>query len=86
MTILIVPDTVVPFAGDVIAITAPGVGVGVGTPAVGVGVATPLATVTVTEALARRPLELKPLARIVWLPSGTVVEFQLKVYGGDEAK
>ena len=64
------------------------VGVEVGVPVgVGVGVGAPLATVTVTESLPTWvPLLLNARVEIVCEPSGTVVEFQLKVNGGDDAK
>ena len=88
---LTVPDTVAPFAGEVIFTTelgvAVGVGVGVTLPvAVGVGVATPFATVTVTEACPMIPLPLFALTEIVWEPFATVVEFQLNVNGGEDAR
>jgi hypothetical protein len=62
------------------------VGVGVGV-LVGVGVGPPLFTVTVTESVPTWvPLLLKARVEIVCEPFETVVEFQLKVNGGDEAK
>jgi hypothetical protein len=62
------------------------VGVGVGV-FVGVGVGPPLFTVTVTESVPTWvPLLLKARVEIVCEPFETVVEFQLKVNGGDEAK
>ncbi len=66
--------------GDVI-----GVGVGVGA-GVGVGVDSELATVTLIDALPTTPEEFLPSARIVWAPLATVVESQVKVYGGDDLK
>ena len=90
---LTVPDTVAPFAGEVIATTelgvAVGVGVGVGVTlpvGVGVGVAPPFETVTVTEACPMIPLPLFALTEIVWEPFATVVESQLKVNGGEDAR
>ena len=63
---------------------AAGVAVGV---VVGVGVGTPFATVTVTESLPTCvPLLLNARVEIVCEPFGTLVEFQLKLYGGDDAK
>jgi hypothetical protein len=63
-----------------------GVIVGVGV-FVGVGVGPPLFTVTVTESVPTWvPLLLKARVEIVCEPFETVVEFQLKVNGGDEAK
>ena len=54
---------------------------------VGVGVGPPLFTVTVTESVPTWvPLLLKARVEIVCEPFETVVEFQLKVNGGDEAK
>jgi hypothetical protein len=54
---------------------------------VGVGVALPFCTVTLMEALPSTvPVEEKPVAEIVCSPLGAVVEFQLKVAGGVEAK
>jgi len=41
---------------------------------------------TETEAVATTPLEFLPSTLIVWLPLATVVEFQLKVLGGEEAR
>ena len=65
---------------------AVGVIVGVGV-FVGVGVGPPLFTVTVTESVPTRvPLLLKARVEMVCEPFETVVEFQLKVNGGDEAK
>jgi hypothetical protein len=62
------------------------VGVAVGV-VVGVGVGTPFATVTVTESLPTCvPLLLNARVEIVCEPFGTLVEFQLKLYGGDDAK
>jgi hypothetical protein len=62
------------------------VAVGVGV-FVGVGVGPPLFTVTVTESVPTWvPLLLKARVEIVCEPFETVVEFQLKVNGGDEAK
>src|SRR5258708_6896673 len=59
-------------------------GVGVG---VGVGVGIPLAIVTVTASLPTcAPLLLKARVEIVCEPFATVVEFQLKVNGGEDAK
>ncbi len=55
-----------------------GVGVGVGG-GVGVGVDAELATFTVIEAVATTPVEFLPWAMIVWLPSATFVESQVKV-------
>jgi hypothetical protein len=43
-------------------------------------------TVTVTESRPIIPLRVFALTEIVWLPLATLVESQLKVYGGDEAK
>ena len=98
VTMLTVPETLAPFAGAVI-FTAPvgvgvAVGVGVGVPVgvgvdvgVGVGVGPPLLTVTVTKSLPIwAPLLLNARVEIVCEPFGTVVEFQLKVNGGDDAK
>ena len=97
---LTVPETLAPLAGEVI-FTAPvgvgvadgvGVAVGVGVAmrvgvAVGVGVGTPLTTVTVTASLPTcAPLLLKARVEIVCEPFATVVEFQLKVNGGEDAK
>ena len=53
----------------------------------GVAVAPPFCTVTVTEAVPSvEPELLNAFAEIAWLPLATVVEFQLKVRGGVEAK
>jgi len=91
---LTVPETFAPLAGAVI-FTAPvgrGVAVGVGVAvrvgvAGGVGVGIPLATVTVTASLpVCAPLLLKARVEIVCEPFATVVEFQLKVNGGEDAK
>lgn len=55
--------------------------------AVAVGVGVPFCTVTVIESDPSNVLEaLNAFAEIVWLPLATVVEFQLKVEGGVEAK
>lgn len=79
-----VPETLAPPPGAVIATTDEGVGVAVG---VGVGVDEPLTTFTETAALPSFTLLLlKAEAEIVCEPFGTVVEFQVKVKGGDEAK
>ena len=85
---LTAPDTVEPLAGEVIFTTEPlGVGVGVGVAvAVGVGVAEPLATVMVTESWLITPVLLLAVTEIVCVPFGTVVESQLKVKGGLDAK
>jgi hypothetical protein len=98
VTMLTVPETLAPLAGEVI-FTAPvgvgvadGVAVGVGVAmrvgvAVGVGVGIPLAIVTVTASLPTcAPLLLKARVEIVCEPFATVVEFQLKVNGGEDAK
>jgi hypothetical protein len=94
VTMLTVPETLAPLAGEVI-FTAPvgvGIAVGVGVAvrvgvAVGVGVGIPLATVTVTESLPTcAPLLLKARVEIMCEPFATVVEFQLKVNGGEDAK
>ena len=98
VAILTVPDTVAPLAGLVILTADAGVGVadgvlvGVGLGvalgvAVGVGVGPPLATVTVIESLPIwAPLLENARVEIVCGPLVTVVEFQLKVKGGDELK
>jgi len=92
-----VPDTVAPLAGAVIPTTV-GVGVAVGVRTtvgepvgaavpVAVGVAPPLLTVTVFDAVPSTVLvEEYAFAEIVCAPLVTVVEFQLKVEGGVEAK
>lgn len=55
--------------------------------AVEVAVGPPFCTVTVTAAVPSvEPELLSAFAEIVWLPLVTVVEFQLKVKGGVEAK
>ena len=97
---LTVPETLAPLAGAVIFTAPVGVGVAVGVGAavgvgvavrvgvaVGVGVGIPLATVTVTASLPIcAPLLLKARVEIVCEPFATVVEFQLKVNGGEDAK
>jgi hypothetical protein len=91
---LTVPVTLAPLAGAVIFTAGAGVGVAVGVGlmlgvgvGVGVGVGAPLATVTVTESLPTCvPLLLNARVEIVCEPFGTLVEFQLKLYGGDDAK
>jgi hypothetical protein len=81
------PDTGVG-VGAATVLVGTGVTTGVGvTMMVGVEVGPPLFTVTFTAAVpATTPALLKAVAEIVWLPLGTVVEFQLKLLGGVEAK
>jgi hypothetical protein len=90
VTMLTVLETLAPLAGEVIFTAPVGVGVGVAVRvgvAVGVGVGIPLATVTVTASLPTcAPLLLKARGEIVCEPFATVVEFQLKVNGGEDAK
>ena len=79
--IFTVPETVEPFAGEVIFTTElVGVGVGVGVEA------PPLDTVTVTESCPITPLPLFAVTEMVCVPFATVVEFQLNVNGGDDVK
>jgi len=55
--------------------------------AVAVAVAVPFCTFTTIEAVPSKVLELLyAFAEITWLPVLTVVEFQLKVEGGVDAK
>ena len=69
---VIAPVTVAPFAREVIFTADPQL---------------QFWTLTVTLAFPTTVrLELKPLAVIVWVPFETVVESQLKVVGGEEAR
>src|SRR5690242_208514 len=91
-----VPETVAPFAGEVIRTAPPGAGVGVAVAvreAVGAGVdvgvrvgVAPFATMTVIEAVPTTPVEFRPSARMVCEPLGTVTESQENVYGGDDIR
>src|SRR5579883_2507804 len=96
---LTMPETVAPLTGDTMTTSADGVAeavgvwvapvgvaVGVVDVAVGVGVGVPLATVTVTAAVATTPVEFLPATLMVWEPFTTLVESQLKVLGGEEAR
>ncbi len=72
VSIVIAPVTVAPLAGEVIFTAAAPL---------------PFWTLTVTLAVPTTVrLELNPFAVIVWLPFETVVESQLNVVGGEEAK
>jgi Na+-transporting NADH:ubiquinone oxidoreductase subunit NqrD len=92
-----VPETVTPLAGDTITTFAEGVGDGVGVAnvavavgvadvTVGVGVGELLAIVTVIDAVATTPLEFLPSTLMVWAPFEMILEFQLKVLGGEDAR
>jgi hypothetical protein len=97
-TIDTVPETVAPDFGDVIVTPPAGVGVGAGVE-VGGGVGAtvgvedgagvgddPFLTFRVTEALATTVLlVLYPLTEMVCEPFATLLEVQLRVYGGDDA-
>jgi hypothetical protein len=72
--------------GAVIWTAADGVGVpnGVG---LGVGVGAPLATVTLTAAVPIcAPAELNAMAEMTCAPLSEVAEFQVKLYGGEDAR
>jgi hypothetical protein len=83
-----VPATFAPLAGAVICTTVgTGVGAGVGPLEVGVAVAAAFATVTLIDAVPSTVLVAEnPVTEIVCAPLATVVECQLNVIGGVEAK
>src|SRR5690348_16949037 len=91
-----VPETVAPFAGEVIRTALPGAGVGVAVAvreAVGAGVdvgvrvgVAPFATVTVRSEERRVGIECRPWTRMECEPLGTVTESQENLYGGDDTR
>jgi hypothetical protein len=83
-----VPDTFAPLDGAVICtMVGTGVGVAVGPDEVGVAVGAAFATVTVIDAVPSTVLVAEnPVTEIVCAPLDTVVEFQLNVIGGVDAR